>query len=934
MSKFQIRNDGMLDPEGKYPNPINGLPYTKNYKVLAKEKWAHLKAYEDRMKILQKIHSKSILLVSLPTGTGKTVVVPRLLYHYYGYEKKIMVTTPRKQTTSSAGEFAALCFDVPLFHVDADGKYIINPAIEEGQENRYPTGNKYISYKHSASKEYSDKSTKLLFTTDATVKTIITTGDEDLAEYGGIVIDEVHERTVSIDIVIALVMDILNRRKDFKIIFMSATMDLKIFEDYFKKLGQGNNYEIYTVKEQKTTHPIAFTLQDKPLVKNANKIIDEVYKKIDGLMLELDKSNKIGDILAFVSSDSETNKLKTKINKNISKYSENNRPYVIAMSAATSEDEMNIAKNGGSLKNIKPNKDAPKGYTRKIMIATPMAESSITFSDPLIYVIESGMSYSNHYDADKYCYLSGKNYVTQASIKQRCGRTGRTCPGTCIQLYTQNEYDKFPEFSVPEILSEDFTKELLNIMKLPSNQFNITKSLKFIQNMIEPLEKYKSFVKVGYDNIKEMDFIDRTGTITALGIICSDFATFDIKIAKMIIGGFFFNCIEASIILGAILHTCSSFGEIFRQLSEEDKKDKAKVKAHEDNIKKYIRKEGDHISLLIIYNSFINNNSSYEYAVSNGLDYRILTKIKNAHIELYKTVMVQDIRTRVSILEKFINVKQFKNQPLYNAVGGSLHKSKTHKSKTHKKNKYNKYNKNKQHNASRKYNKRNLQNIQANITLSHRNFKHGGRVFSHSGHHKHNKHNKHTRKTKSRTSYKSQSEAGINNEDVLDLGLDLALDLGLSLNGGNASDTDHKNNKRRFKYMELFTLKDFQSRNKSIKLSKSGTADGIIERVIAALYYGYSTNIACYSGTGKDYKVKFSSIKGTIIGGMSKNAFDFKYPETNPDFIIYNKFTVQQEFGKLEPKGNLTLLTILETKHLAYFFDLPDIMKQVMTEIK
>ena len=926
MSTFQIRNDGMLDPEGKYPNPINGLPYTKNYKVLAEAKWAHLRAYEDRMKILQKIHSKSILLVSLPTGTGKTVVVPRLLYHYYGYEKKIIVTTPRKQTTSAAGEFAALCFDVPLFHVGENGEYITNPAIEKGQENRYPTGNKFISYKHGGSKEYSDKSTKLLFTTDATVKTIITTGDEDLADYGGIVIDEVHERSVSIDIVIALVMDILNRRKDFKIIFMSATMDLKIFEDYFKKLGQGNNYEIYTVKEAKTTHPIAFELQDKPLVKNANKIIDTVYKKIDTLMLELDKSNKGGDILAFVSSDSETNKLKTKINKNISKYSENNRPYVIAMSANTTEDEMNRAKNAGVLKNIKPTKDAPKGYRRKIMIATPMAESSITFSDPLTYVIETGIAYSIHYDADKYCYVFGKNYITQASIKQRCGRTGRTCPGTCIQLYTKKEYDTFPEFSVPEILSEDFTKELLNIMKLPSNEFNITKSLKFIQNMIEPLEKYKSFVKVGFNNIKEMDFIDGSGNITALGYICSEFNTFDIKIAKMIIGGFFFNCIEASIILGAILHTCSSFGEIFKQLSDEDKTDKTKLKAYEDNIKKHIRKEGDHISLLIIYNSFINNNSSFEYSAQNGLDYNILTKIKKAHIELYDTVMTQDIRTRVSMLEKFINIKQFKNQPQYNAVGGFLHKSKTHKKNKYNKynnyNKYNKYNKYNINNDYRKYNKRYIQNIHSNINLSNRTFKNGGRVLSKSGKHKYK------RKTKSKSRY--QSKDGISNTDIFDLGLDLVS----NLSGGDASDINNKNNKRRFKYMELFTLKRFEGRNKNIKLSKNGTANDIIERVIASLYYGYSTNIACYSGKDKDYKVKFSSIKGTMIGGMSKNSFDFKYPETNPDFIIYNKFTVKKEFGTLDPKGTLNLITILETKHLSYFFDLPDIIKQVMTEIK
>ena len=150
----------------------------------------------------------------------------------------------------------------------------------------------------------------------------------------------------------------------------------------------------------------------------------------------------------------------------------------------------------------------------------------------------------------------------------------------------------------------------------------------------------------------------------------------------------------------------------------------------------------------------------------------------------------------------------------------------------------------------------------------------------------------------------------------------------------SGGDTNDKNNKRRIKYMELFTLKNFKLQNKSIKLPKVSTVDNIIERVIAALYYGYSTNIACYSGTGKDYKVKFSSIEGTVIGGMSKNSLDYSYPETNPDWIIYNKFTVQQEFGKLEKKGNLNLITILETKHLNYFFNLQEIMKKVMETVK
>ena len=138
-------------------------------------------AYEDRHEIMTKIHNNSILLVILPTGTGKTVVVPRLLFHYFRYEKKVIVTTPRQQTTASAATFAAMCYDVPLFHLDENGKERINPNVETGQDNTYPTGLKIVGYKHGASKEYADDTTKLLFATDGTIKSMITGTDPTLS---------------------------------------------------------------------------------------------------------------------------------------------------------------------------------------------------------------------------------------------------------------------------------------------------------------------------------------------------------------------------------------------------------------------------------------------------------------------------------------------------------------------------------------------------------------------------------------------------------------------------------------------------------------------------------------------------------------------------------------------------------------------------------
>jgi len=175
-----IRADGIMDPEGKYPNPLTGQPYSKQYFVHANKVengklkgWTSFQPWKDRMEIFRKIHKYNVLLTIIPPGTGKTVILPKLLLHYFGYQRPIVCTTPRQATTSGAGEFSAKCLDVPIFYVDDNGKDIINPDIKnKHQENRYDTGNRIVGYKHSK-QNYSNPNTLLLFTTDGTVKQMI-----------------------------------------------------------------------------------------------------------------------------------------------------------------------------------------------------------------------------------------------------------------------------------------------------------------------------------------------------------------------------------------------------------------------------------------------------------------------------------------------------------------------------------------------------------------------------------------------------------------------------------------------------------------------------------------------------------------------------------------------------------------------------------------
>jgi len=572
------------------------------------------------------------------------------------------------------------------------------------------------------------------------------------------------------------------------------------------------------------------------------------------------------------------------------------------MSAKTPETEMDIAKKSKKLENIPPTKEEPLGYKRKLMIGTPMVESSITFEDPLTHVIDSGLAYTSNFDADKYCYIKGKNYTTQANIKQRCGRTGRNIDGTCHKLYTENEYNNFREYSVPDIQHTDFTNNLLKIMGINVNEFNAIKAVKFATNMIEPIANFQSFLKVAFHNLKKMDFIDKKGDITQLGLICKNIGLFDYKISKMLVGGYFFKCLPASIMLGAILHTVTSLNDIFITLNDEEKKNPEIVKQYENNKKKQIYPESDHITLLKIYNNFLIDKSPFEYAKTNNLNFFTLTNIQKAHKELIEDISKNNTETRIPIIDTFGYMNQFNNIKSYSGAG-KINTSLYSKNKKQKLSLIN---------DKRNNNQRNFQNNKKSISLFNTNYKYGGGFF-----------NKYSKTNKSRTQNKNyytnknqRRNTKINNKETI------------NLFGGTIP--TNKNYKRRQHYMELLRLDNFAKRNMSLKLTEK---DDMINRIIAALYYGYSINIACYTDINKEYQVKFSHIKGIFIGDKySYSSFDYIPKAECPDFVVYNEFALKKDYGVEETSGILNIVTKLDpNKHFKYFFNLEELRDKVMT---
>ena len=97
---------GIFDEEFLYPNPLNNQPWGSNYKLYKeahKNRIRTLASYTDAKNIFDVIRNHQVILITMGTGAGKTVMMPKLMLHYFAYQKKIAINIPRKAITETEG---------------------------------------------------------------------------------------------------------------------------------------------------------------------------------------------------------------------------------------------------------------------------------------------------------------------------------------------------------------------------------------------------------------------------------------------------------------------------------------------------------------------------------------------------------------------------------------------------------------------------------------------------------------------------------------------------------------------------------------------------------------------------------------------------------------------------------------------------------------
>ncbi|CDK25523.1 unnamed protein product [Kuraishia capsulata CBS 1993] len=414
--------------------------------------------------------------------------------------------------------------------------------------------------------------------------------DPYMRRYSVIMLDEAHERTIATDVLFALLKVAAQKRDDLKVIVTSATLDANKFSTFF------DSCPIMQIPGR--TFPVEIYYSAEPEMDYVAACLDSI--------ISIHLEQPAGDILVFLTGKEEIDTCcETLLERMQVFYDQGDTPELLVLpiySSLPSEMQTKI---------FEP---TPAGK-RKVILATNIAETSLTI-DGIYYVVDPGFVKINAYDPKLGMDSLIVSPISKAQANQRAGRAGRTGPGKCYRLYTKSAYEKeMNPNTIPEIQRQNLSHTILMLKAMGINDL-----LNFdfmdpppVNSMVTALEE-----------LYTLTALDADGYLTQLGRKMADFPM-EPALAKTLIASFDFGCSEEVLSIVAML----SVPDVF--YSPKDKRELAdRMKA------KFNDPTGDHITLLNVYERWIDNNQSKIWCQEHFIHDKSLRRAKEVRGQLLK----------------------------------------------------------------------------------------------------------------------------------------------------------------------------------------------------------------------------------------------------------------------------------------------------------
>ena len=394
-----------------------------------KQQAGHLPAFQIADAINSTLKESANLVVTAPPGAGKSTILPLTLLGATP-QGKILMLEPRRLAARQIAERMASILGEPV--------------------------GKTVGYRVRFENKVSSETRIEVLTEGILTRMLI--HDATLEGVSAVIFDEFHERSINSDLALALTrqtQEII--RPDLKIIIMSATIDASAICEAL---------QAPLIESEGRMFPVETVYSETDIARY------DIYKVVAATILKAaDKHD--GDILAFLPGQSEILKCKEILDASLSRAAASSSASASLSAASSSAAELSVPQVYPLYGNLPPEKQhlaiAPsKEGERKIVLATPIAETSLTIEGVRI-VVDSGLCRKLVYDA-----RTGLSHLETVTISkdmatQRRGRAGRVAEGICYRLWTQTSEHLMEDQRRPEIEEADLTSMVLDIAAFGEN---------------------------------------------------------------------------------------------------------------------------------------------------------------------------------------------------------------------------------------------------------------------------------------------------------------------------------------------------------------------------------------------------------------------------------------------------------------------------------
>ncbi|KAL6824416.1 P-loop containing nucleoside triphosphate hydrolase protein [Trichoderma sp. SZMC 28015] len=533
-----------------------------------------------RDSLLYVVETFPVTIVIGQTGSGKSTQIPQFLERagWCSDGKIIGVTQPRRVAATT----------VALRVADEVG-------CEIGKEVGYS-----IRFE-----DVTSSSTRIKFLTDALlIREAL--ADPLLSRYSVIMVDEAHERSISTDILLGLLKKIRKKRPELRIIVSSATIQAEEFFDFFTKgsgqetkkeqSGQTSNDAVTIVSLEGRTYPIDTLYLESPAEDYVEKAVNTVF--------DIHTQEGEGDILVFLTGREEIDNAIQAVAERATQLDGRHGPLqpLPLYAGLSTEQQMYVF-------------DKPPEGTRKVVFSTNIAEASVTI-DGIVHVIDCGFVKLRAYNPKTGIETLTTTPISKASASQRAGRAGRTKPGKCYRLYTEDAYQTLPETNPPEIQRSNLASTILQLKAL-----GIDNVVRFDFLSSPPSELMSKALELLYS----LGALDDYAKLTQpLGSRMAELAV-EPMMAKTLLSAPQFNCLSEMLTIAAMT---SLGGNVWFYHDGEQKK-------MESSRRKFAVEEGDHLTLLNVYQTFITKGKKEaKFCHEHNLNYKSMTRAISIRAQL------------------------------------------------------------------------------------------------------------------------------------------------------------------------------------------------------------------------------------------------------------------------------------------------------------